>query len=353
MRLKSLDAARGLLMLYITVVIHGAFWLRIMPAGIGATLLFEMPMVFIISGMAYGMSERQGAHRDIETAAGYRRFVLARLGRILVPYWAYASACGLLVFVWARHQASTDTTQHWPALMWAWLNPLNHGKDHDVGMLAWHLWFVPTFMLVTMLMPLAARCPALPRSRLLPAAVLVFMATWAWEPLQFAGAPLLKSTLFYLVFAVLGLQVARHPDVYRSVPWAGVAVACLLVLLALRLLSADPNVLLMQGNKFPPNHVFFVFVSLWVAVFMTLAFRVPQVQAWLTRCHDAFWLRPFIKAGYSIYLWQGLAYSLTVTAEKYTHLPPLGNLLLALVLSVSLGRVASPIERWRLRSLTD
>lgn len=351
MRLKSLDAARGLLMLYITVMVHGAFWLRIMPDDVGAALLFEMPMIFIISGMAYGMAERHGGANGIRTAGEYGRFLLARLSRILIPYWVYAGVCALLVFAWAHQQSSNAPAHALSDLLWAWLNPVNHGKDHDVGMLAWHLWFVPTFVWVTAMMPWVSRLPDWNRASLLGVALLTFCVSWGLSKLQFEGAPLLKSVLFYLVFALLGLQVARQPALFRSVPWPGVAAVCLAVLLAFWLFSGNPKVLLMQGNKFPPNHVFFVFACLWTAVFMTLAFKVPAVITGLDRLNGAFWLKPFIDSGYSIYLWQGLAYSLAVTAAKHTHLPPVGNLVLALLLSVALGRLAAPVERWRITGL--
>ena len=51
----GLDAARGALMAYIVIIIHGVFWLGVIPTGPGSWLLFEMPPVFIITGVAPGI----------------------------------------------------------------------------------------------------------------------------------------------------------------------------------------------------------------------------------------------------------------------------------------------------------
>ena len=53
----GLDLARGLLMAWIVIVIHGIFWLGIAPRGPGSWLLFEMPPIFVITGAAYFLGE--------------------------------------------------------------------------------------------------------------------------------------------------------------------------------------------------------------------------------------------------------------------------------------------------------
>ena len=49
----GLDVARGLLMAYVVIIIHGSFWLGIIPAPANSILLFEMPLIFIVSGAAF------------------------------------------------------------------------------------------------------------------------------------------------------------------------------------------------------------------------------------------------------------------------------------------------------------
>ena len=55
-RTTSVDVARGALMLYIVFVVHGIFWLKLLPQSIqsiSSIILFEMPCLFIVSGYSY------------------------------------------------------------------------------------------------------------------------------------------------------------------------------------------------------------------------------------------------------------------------------------------------------------
>ena len=57
-RIHNLDTVRGVLMLYIVGIIHGQFWLNLIPLPQWASslMLFEMPAIFIVSGYAYALS---------------------------------------------------------------------------------------------------------------------------------------------------------------------------------------------------------------------------------------------------------------------------------------------------------
>ena len=52
-RAVNLDVARAVLMAWIVIVIHGMFWLRLVPQPIASFALFEMPLIFMIAGGAY------------------------------------------------------------------------------------------------------------------------------------------------------------------------------------------------------------------------------------------------------------------------------------------------------------
>lgn len=56
-RIHNLDTARGILMLYIVGIIHGLFWLKLIPQWASSLMLFEMPAIFIVSGYAYFLYE--------------------------------------------------------------------------------------------------------------------------------------------------------------------------------------------------------------------------------------------------------------------------------------------------------
>jgi fucose 4-O-acetylase-like acetyltransferase len=56
-RNKGLDVARGLVMFYIITIIHGVYWLGIFESDLSSLLLFEMPLIFMISGYAYAITK--------------------------------------------------------------------------------------------------------------------------------------------------------------------------------------------------------------------------------------------------------------------------------------------------------
>jgi hypothetical protein len=61
------------------------------------------------------------------------------------------------------------------------------------------------------------------------------------------------------------------------------------------------------------------------------------------------WLQPFMRAGYSIYLWQGLGYTAALLIGRALDWSVWAVWPLAAALSVALGLLAAPLERLRLR----
>src|SRR5262249_38498823 len=115
-RVAGLDVARGLLMAYVVIVIHGSFWLGIIPAPASSALLFEMPLIFIVSGAAFSHAPQP------LTLNSYAFYLLNRGVRILAPYWAYTFVCALIV-IYARQLPALETLQ-------AWLDPFRRAEGH-------------------------------------------------------------------------------------------------------------------------------------------------------------------------------------------------------------------------------
>ena len=145
-RVVGLDVARGLLMAYVVTIIHGAFWLGIIPAPQSSILLFEMPLIFMVSGAAFAHAPQP------TTPNAYGFYLLSRGVRILAPYFAYTFVCALIAS-YARQTPLLET-------ILAWLDPAAPGAGHAYMMLTWHLWFVTPFLAVTALMPWLVRWPA-------------------------------------------------------------------------------------------------------------------------------------------------------------------------------------------------
>lgn len=298
-----------MLMVYIITVVHGFFFLNVY-AGPGATLiLFEMPCIFFISGYAYALSLQGGLR--METKRDYWNYLKTRAARILIPYWVYAAVCLGLIFL-KGNPTLTGSAAATTATLLAWLNPVEYGSGHSVSMLNYHLWFVAPFLGVTFLLPLLVK--AVNRVKLpIPLLIVaggVLILGGEWLP----AGNLPSSVLTYATWAVLGYVVGSGrfgPMLSRPQLLALGAAAVMLLLGAWSLSWATLD---MQANKFPPNTAFFLFGIAWFSLLWSATSCVTDSA--VARLNAMRWFRPFVNKGYSIYMWQGLAYSLAFNMDS-------------------------------------
>jgi len=330
-RVVGLDVARGLLMAWIVFAVHGVFWLHLAPLGPASLALFEMPLIFLISGAAFRLSQRG------RPEPGYWGYLLRRGVRILAPYWAFALVCAVLMIALAGKSAFET--------LLAWLDPVRGGAGYTTLTLSWHLWFVAPFLAVTALMPLVTRV------RMPIAAPL-----WVWAGAATAVAGLAdwldasrfgagQMVVFYGLWALFGYALAAAPQRYRIAELAVVLALSLIVLIAGVVLFPDLVSPDMQANKFPPNAVFFVFCCAWVAAILIAARFVPEAA--VAAMARSPLLRPFIAAGYSIYLWQGAGYAAAILIGRAHGWSAWAMWLLAIAVTIVLGVAAGPLERLR------
>ena len=338
-RSATLDAVRGILMLYIVVVIHGAVWLQLASDQGISPWLFEMPPMFMVSGAAFWLQTRG-------QPGPYAAHLLKRGWRILLPYLAYGLACAITVEVMAEASAPG-----WPTTLWNWLNPMLHGRAAAWSVLGAHLWFIPVFLLVTAALPWATRWRA-------PAAIPPWGWLLAWVALQAAVDLIpqsqlltLRQTVHFMGYTLLGWHLARAPEAISTRQWLGIGLAGVSGLLLMRWWQADPGVLNMQQHKFPPSTPYLLFGLSWVSLFMALGAHLPQREALAARLVRQAWLRPFVRDGYSIYLWQGLSFSLAMAAAQRWQWPAWSALVSATLGAILFGRLTSPIERLGLQRL--
>ena len=345
-RLKELDTARGALMLYIVTVIHGGFWLHLLPKSVMSLLLFEMPLIFLVSGYAFGVQSSRIDHAW--TGVKYWSYLKSRLVRVLLPYFAYAFFCACLVYGLAD---SSSYSPSFMLLLTAWMNPFVGGDVHSVGMLNWHLWFLPVFLVIVVVLPFAAvlstRVKVGPLASILALAVLLY----AIKDMRVWGGDLLRQCLVFLAFAVAGFRLASSEQRPSTATLGLVVFVCTAVLIATAWHAHDLHAISLQRNKFPPNYLYFLGECIWVAVFLYLSQRFmqfPYATKLLSRLADQVWFRPFVAYGYSIYLWQGLAYTMAAELARRYHLPNLLVCGVAVILAVIFGKWASPLERIKL-----
>ena len=277
-RLHDLDMVRGILMLYIVGIIHGLFWLSLIPQWASALMLFEMPAIFIVSGYAYSLYENStcNGNRSRLSVKAYCSFLVARLTRILLPYAVYAMACIALIYFlsWigkGNEYALSD-------LIVGWMNPANYGEGFSVGYLNSHLWFVPVFLIVTAAMPFVTRFRPFKNPNLLFLVGGVAIAEVAISYAHFPGHDIIKQVVFYLVFSLLGYYLARDSTYFSRASVGHVAIVAGVLLMVNAIVKGDFRVLNMQVNKFPPNAIFFLFSCLWVCCFYSFRSRSPAFR---------------------------------------------------------------------------
>ena len=341
----GLDLARGLLMAWVVIVIHGTFWLHVIPPGPGAWLLFEMPPIFVITGAAYFLGE--GSKQGRLNPATYFDFLLRRGVRIYVPYLAYVFAAALIVTVvkWD----GPLSLQEIGARAWAWLNPVTRGAGHTWKMLSWHLWFVAPFLIVTALMPLitARRVPGFVKPWML--AAIAGLAVLALGRVTFAAPlddQLIKNAVFYSFWAAFGFMLAALPKRWSLADYALVLLLAVAGMVGATMVPPASVTLDMQHNKFPPNAMFFLFSCAWVAALLIGARLTRETQREALARSPL--VRPFMSAGYSIYLWQGVGYSLAAYFGGELGLNIYLIWIVAIALTIALGLMFAPLERIRL-----
>lgn len=341
----GLDLARGLLMAWVVVVIHGIFWLGVAPKGPGSWLLFEMPPIFLITGAAYFLGE--GAKQDRLRPANYFDFLRRRGVRIYLPYLVYVLVSALIVTVVKWDGALT--LEDIGARLASWLNPAMRGAGHTWKMLSWHLWFVAPFLLVTALMPFITtrRLPNFVKPWMLAAvAGLVVLALSRVTFVPPLDDQLIKNTVFYAFWAALGFSLAATPKRWSIGDYAIVLMLAAIGMAGAVMLQPASVTLDMQQNKFPPNAMFFLFSCVWMALLLIGARMMTRTQSEALARSPL--VRPFMSAGYSIYLWQGVGYSLAAYAGAQMGANTYLVWVAAIALTIVLGLLFAPLERIRL-----
>lgn len=331
-RVVGLDVARGALMAYVIIVIHGVFWLNLLPQPWSTVLLFEMPPIFVITGAAYFYAEQGKAL----TLGGYAMYIARRFLRILAPYWAYALvAAGVVLALNIKHDPL--------GALQSWLNPGTRGAGYTTLMLSWHLWFVPPFLAVTALLPFLTRIPVpkLPLAAWALVGACVVYAAQLLDPTHYDW----QTIAFYALWAVFGFALVAAPGRFGRGSFT-LMLALSLAAIAVIAVFWPGASLNMQANKFPPNVMFFAFSCAWMSVLLLLAMSLGDSV--VDKLAASPLLKPFIASGYSLYLWQGLGYSAAAYVGLAQGWSPWIIWPIAIALTVVLGLIASPLERLRL-----
>lgn len=323
MRNVGLDLARGILMMYIIIIIHGVFWLNLLPRPYSSILLIEMPLIFFISGLAYSYTVKSS---NI-TLQEYIHFIKTRAARILIPYFVYAITCILFILINLNDVNIINLTMDW-------LNPFKYGGASSIYLLNWHLWFIPPFLAVTLVLPLIR----LKIFSKIPDLIMLLATTVAFLLFDYLNS-VLSIPAFYFIWTVLGYKVGKGLKMSVPVLMILSVISSLVLLLTgvLNHLNLD-----MQTNKFPPNYLFLLFSIGSFSLIYCIATRINP--AFIQSMAKIYIMKWFILYGYSLYLWQGLGYSIAIICKEQFDINIVSTWTIAVFTTIILGRLFSPFE---------
>lgn len=328
----TLDACRGLAMMYIVCVIHVAYWLYPVAEPLKSVLLFEMPAMFFIAGAAQSL---RGSR-----PVSYRAYVCGRFRRVLLPFFLFLP----VLFAWVvfvglvEPQGSPfriDLRSFTLAEALKVLLTCGSGKIPFYQ----YTWFISCYFVLMCLFPLQARLSRRVGRGAYVAACLALAAVGSWLLPDFYHKYWVMNLLVYNFFFFVGYLYYRRASFRLVLAVAVVSVS--LTVVGFVSGSAMP----MQGHKFPADMLFVVFGLAWLSVLGLALWRVKLpcrglVSLWNVR-------------GYTIFLYQVFgAYAVCRISAPWLGGLPSPALrfavvaLLAFAVNTLLSYLAFGWERW-------
>lgn len=297
----QLDMYRGLAMIYILCVIHVAYWLGLAGEPWRSIILFEMPLIFFISGASVSVASRK---HDVGGT------VWNRFKRVLLPYYSYIFYSVILVCVagvlsYAVRGGAFDVGLSAGMLMRT-LIP----RDEVLNIpYMYHLWFIVPYLIISCAFPFFRR--AVDRvSRTVVVAILLSSCVVA----QLTDSGTLKEIVVYNFFFVIGYLFYRRMKT-RNIVGAFVTSVLLLVIYVM---GGGKEIVPMQAHKFPPDLIFMMY---GVAVLSGLGIVFTYVKLPYMRA-----LGIWNKRGYTLYLWQNYFFAVVaILAGKAQAMLHSGN----------------------------
>lgn len=284
----QLDIYRALSMIYILCVIHVAYWFGAASEPIASIILFEMPVIFFISGAALSVSRKRKKLTSV---------VANRAKRVLAPYYAYAFAC-VAMFLAYYLLFDVPTSKPLTYVVLKSLIPVDNSLPIQY---TWHLWFVIPYLIISCSFYFQQKVtdrlnPYLYLGILLGACIITQVLT---------GNNLIRSIVFYNFFFMAGYLLYKRLPKSRICLIAAVAIP---VFIAMYFYFWTGR---MQSHKFPCDMLFLVFgiIALCLLGLLCSFIRIPKNRV----------LEWWNQNGYTIYLWQNIAF--VIAAALLVYLP--------------------------------
>ena len=278
---EQLDIFRGLVMIYIVCVVHVYYsWICAPLEPHKSLILFEMPLIFFISGAALQISDNR---RSIGSQ------LVNRAKRVLLPYYVYIGIIiailllSKLIFgdsIRINQSINIDFKNILLPLDWPTNIP-------DCA----HLWFIVPFMVISCSFPLQRKFVDK-----INASIYMLLCFIAFGLSCLFDSCVIQEIFGYNIFFMMGYFYYRRLKI-KSIITIFLASTSLLIT-SLTIFGYDFTPMLQ--HKFPPD---FIFITYGIVVLSLLGVMFSYI-----RLRNNWFIKRWNKHCYTIYLWQPVMY---------------------------------------------
>lgn len=288
----NLDKYRAIVMAYIVCLIHLVYWADFGSEPYRSFFLFEMPVIFFISGASYRLS----------TPKSYTAFVKGRIRRIIIPYyiWLLLSLPLSIILLqfgrWGIDAGLTEGMSNSELLISGIKKVAFFQRSQGLIPFDNHVWFIVPFFIIMLLAPMVSRLIINQRDIVVSIVILlmiVFAGDYLYNEMQIKNkaVEMINYVFAYLLFFIIGFAYKKAKLTHWHILFAILVIA--LSVIAMRMGIYPESI---QLNKFPPTCCF-VLYNFGVLLLLIYLFDHIRIPDWK-------WLGVYNKRGYTIYIYQ-------------------------------------------------
>lgn len=298
----QLDAYRALMMIYVPCVIHVLYWLDKGSSIINSLALFEMPVIFYISGATMYITGKK---------RGFIELLSNRAKRVLLPYYFFIFGC--LTYIIVSLLIAPNLVQNGKYSIIKIF--LAQDRSLPVPFMI-HLWFILPYLIVSCSFAIQQKwANKLNRWKYMVILLVLCCLSTALTPINPTIAKPIREAIFYNFFFMAGYLF------YKRISFKTLLNLTILtgIIVAISIYKewTIKGYFSMQIHKFPPDLIFISFgiFSIGLLALFFGNFTIPQNRL----------LNHWNKYGYTIYLWQNFSFFIYTIIYRYCGLKFLEN----------------------------
>ncbi|MDO5708042.1 MAG: acyltransferase [Andreesenia angusta] len=333
---EDLDLLRAFSIFWVMIV-HCLYWPNILDQGVGISiLLIEMPIIFFITGASNIYAKKRSL----------MNFYKRRLLRVLKPYEVFAIINIILLYI--THQDINFTN------IIRWILPYGY-QYTDIFFLPWHLWFMPVYILLVLILPILLFFYRKNISKYYIVLVQFALILFYFKPELLSNSKLefyIPTVLFYSFWTAIGFEFKRIRELRRN---NNMILPLVFTLLGIGIMymiyRTNPEISFnMQDNKIPVKLMFSAYSLIAMSVFYILA---PGIIFVLKKLKDFKYFNLIINSynvnGFSIYLFHPFIFLLLFHFYR-AELESMNKTISTIIIMVLITNL-SPLLGWVLGKL--